>query len=134
MVRIRLPCVKREDGHFYGESYTQRPENNSLLSCRKALTCGIQRADLKGVRARRLKIEIDHANEDDETSCQCIDEKFQGDRSAVDTTPPKANEINGYERHFPEDVEKETVKRAEHSDQCHLHKQDQPVKGRSILV
>ena len=55
-------------------------------------------------------------------------------RWLLPVVPDQTNEVNGNERHFPENIKQESVERAKNADQSHLHEKHQAIKRRSTFV
>src|SRR5690606_13982231 len=84
--------------------------------------------------ARSVKIYIQQTDEHDKATRQRVDEKLEGNGSAIYAAPPQADEVNRDQRHFPEDVEEKAIEGNEYADQGHFHKQDKRIEGIGIVV
>ena len=140
-VRVRQPCVQREERNFDGKGQEERAEEPEFGVRRKqdvaALQTRCEFRQIEGANQHVSSAEIVEPQDGDQHQDGAehrVQNEFHGGVDAAVVAPDADQEIHGDERQFPEDEEEEQVERDENADHGRFDYQQRDEEALHVFV
>ncbi len=135
-VRVGLPGMEGKHRHLDGECNEHGPEDERLTGRVQAFSEDQKLVDLEsgGSNSGSTRVvDVDDADEHQQASTQCVQEELEVDLSSIVLAPDEQDEIDWDQRKLPEDIEQKRIERTEHTHQCRLHQEHEPVEQGGLV-